>query len=195
MFMDRSLSCKRGGSTASGKNESGWLHSHPTRCRAGTEEGLLRLKKDVTSREIENAFRLCREVGIHTVAYFMIGTPVERSRQDVMDTIDYSIRLKPDFVMYNILTPFPGTTLYDEGLRDGVLDYEPWKEFMLQPNPEFKAQVWDEHFTREELRDLLHYAYRRFYWRPTFVVRNLFQIRNAADLKRKAQAGLRLLVN
>ena len=37
--------------------------------------------QDVTS-EIEEAFRLCREVGINTVAYFMIGTPVERSKQD-----------------------------------------------------------------------------------------------------------------
>ena len=74
----------------------------------GTEEGLLRLKKDVTSKEIEQAFRLCREVGMNTVVYFMIGTPVERTRQDVLDTIEYSIRLKPDFVMYNILTPFQG---------------------------------------------------------------------------------------
>jgi len=65
----------------------------------GTEEGLLRLKKDVTSREIEHAFKLCREVGIHTVAYFMIGTPTERSREDVLDTIRYSIKLDPDFVM------------------------------------------------------------------------------------------------
>ena len=161
----------------------------------GTKEGLLRLKKDVTSLEIENAFRLCREVGINTVAYFMIGTPVERSRQDVLDTIEYSIRLKPDFVMYNILTPFPGTTLYDEGVRDGVLNLDPWLEFMKDPTEEFKAQVWDEHFTREELRDLLHYAYRRFYWRPRFVVKNVFQIRNISDLKRKATAGIRLLVS
>ena len=161
----------------------------------GTEEGLLRLKKDVTSLEIEQAFRFCREVGINTVAYFMIGTPVERSRQDVLDTIAYSIRLQPDFVMYNILTPFPGTTLYDEGLRDGVLDVEPWLEFMKEPDESFKAQVWDEHFSRDELRDLLHYAYRRFYWRPSFVVRNFFQIRNVADLRRKATAGVRLLVS
>ena len=161
----------------------------------GTEEGLLRLKKDVTSAEIEEAFRLCREVGINTVAYFMIGTPVERSKQDVLDTIEYSIRLKPDFVMYNILTPFPGTTLYDEGVEEGVLEVEPWLDFMRYPNEEFKAQVWDEHFTRDELRDLLHYAYRRFYWRPSFVVRNLFQIRNISDLKRKASAGLRLLTS
>ena len=159
----------------------------------GTEEGLLRLKKDVTAREIQYAFRLCREVGINTVAYFMIGTPTERSRQDVLDTIDYSIRLKPDFVMYNILTPFPGTTLWDEGERDGVLDPKPWFRFMVDPNEEFKAQVWDEHFTREELRDLLNYAYKRFYWRPSFVARNLFQIRNVSDLRRKATAGLRLL--
>ena len=159
----------------------------------GTEEGLLRLKKDVTSREIEQAFALCREVGIHTVAYFMLGTPVERTRHDVLDTIDYSIRLKPDFVMYNLMTPFPGTTLYDEGLRDGVLDQAAWDTFMRDPNEEFKAQVWDEYFTREELRELLNLAYKRFYWRPSFMVKNLFQIRNVEDFRRKATAGLRLL--
>ncbi len=159
----------------------------------GTEEGLLRLKKDVTSREIEHAFALCRDVGIRTVAYFMIGTPTERTRQDVVDTIQYSIRLNPDFVMYNLLTPFPGTTLFDEGLRDGVLDDQPWLDFMRAPDEHFKAQVWDEHFSREELRELLDMAWKRFYWRPEFVVKNLFQIRNLSDLKRKATAGLRLL--
>jgi radical SAM superfamily enzyme YgiQ (UPF0313 family) len=159
----------------------------------GTEEGLLRLKKDVTVREIEHAFKLCRKVGIRTVAYFMIGTPTERSRQDVMDTIRYSIQLDPDFVMFNVLTPFPGTTLYDEGLRDGVLDLNPWLEFMRAPREDFKAQVWDEHFTRAELRDMLNHAYRRFYWRPTFVARNLLQIRNPQDFLRKANAGLRML--
>jgi radical SAM superfamily enzyme YgiQ (UPF0313 family) len=160
----------------------------------GTEEGLLRLKKDVTVKEIEHAFALCREIGIHTVAYFMIGTPVERTREDVMDTIAYSIRLDPDFVMYNVLTPFPGTTLYDEGLRDGVLDVGPWYGFMRAPTEAFKAQVWDEHFSRAELRELLELAYRRFYWRPTFIARNLTQIRSPKDFLRKATAGVRMLV-
>ena len=160
----------------------------------GTEEGLLRLKKDVTVREIESAFRLCREVGINTVAYFMIGTPVERTREDVMDTIAYSIKLDPDFVMFNVLTPFPGTTLYDEGERDGVLDVAPWMNFMRQPSENFKAQVWDEHFSRAELRELLDVAYKRFYWRPKFVVRNITQIQSPKDFMRKATAGFRMLV-
>lgn len=160
----------------------------------GTEEGLLRLKKDVTVREIEQAFRLCREVGIRTVAYFMIGTPTERTREDVMDTIRYSIQLDPDFVMFNVLTPFPGTTLYDEGLRDGVLDVSPWIEFMRQPREDFKAQLWDEHFDRAQLREMLELAYRRFYWRPKFIARNVTQIQSPKDFVRKASAGLRMLV-
>ncbi len=160
----------------------------------GTEEGLLRLKKDVTVREIESAFRLCREVGINTVAYFMIGTPVERTRDDVLDTIAYSIKLDPDFVMFNVLTPFPGTTLYDEGMRDGVLNLDPWTDFMKNPREDFKAQVWDEHFSRAELREMLDIAYKKFYWRPKFVARNITQIQSPRDFMRKASAGLRMLV-
>ena len=61
---------------------------------------------------------MARKVGIQTVAYFMVGTPTERTRRDVHETIDYAIRLDPDYVMFNVMTPFPGTTLYDEGLAD-----------------------------------------------------------------------------
>ena len=159
----------------------------------GTEEGLLILKKDVTVREILNAFALCREVGINTVAYFLIGTPVERSRRDVLDTIQYAIDLDPDFVMFNILTPFPGTTIYSQGLDQGVLDIAPWRDFMAEPTPNFKAQVWDQWFTRTELREMLDLAYKRFYWRPKFVARNVAQIRSPRDFVRKASAGVRLL--
>ena len=116
-------------------------------------------------------------------------------REDVMDTIDYSIRLDPDFVMFNVLTPFPGTTLYDEGMRDGVLDVTPWTNFMLAPREDFKAQVWDEYFTRAELREMLEVAYRRFYWRPKFIVRNITQIQSPKDFMRKATAGLRMLAS
>lgn len=159
----------------------------------GTEEGLLRLKKDVTSREVEAAFRVCREVGVETVAYFMIGTPTERSRQDVLDTIDYAIRLDPDYVMWNVLTPFPGTTLYDEGLRDGVLDIRPWLRFMREPSEEFKAQVWDEYFDRDELRDLLQLAYKRFYGRPRYMLRQAARVKSPTEFVRKARAGLRVI--
>ncbi|MFH1464261.1 MAG: radical SAM protein [Pseudomonadota bacterium] len=161
----------------------------------GTDEGLQRLQKGVTIAEVERAFALCREVGVGTVAYFMIGTPTERNRLDVLRTIRYAVRLNPDFVMINILTPFPGTRLFDEGLAEGVLHLEPWLAFMRDPRPDFRAQVWDQYFTRDELRDLLNLAYRSFYWRPSFVLRQIKELRRPADLARKAKAGLRLLLD
>lgn len=161
----------------------------------GTDAGLSRLRKGVTIDEIERAFALCREVGMGTVAYFMIGTPTERTRLDVLRTIRYAIRLRPDFVMFNILTPFPGTRLFDEGVDEGVLRLEPWLDFMADPRADYRAQVWDQYFTRDELRDLLGLAYRSFYWRPRFVVGQLRQLRDPRDLLRKAKAGLRLLTD
>ncbi len=161
----------------------------------GTDEGLRRLRKGVTTRDIEQAFRLCRQVGLSTVAYFMIGTPTERSRLDVLRTIRYAIRLEPDFLMVNILTPFPGTRLYDEGLEEGVLSLEPWMAFMRDPRPGFQPPIWEEHFTGEQLRSLLLTAYRAFYWRPAFVMGQLRELRQPIDLARKARAGLRLLLD
>ena len=161
----------------------------------GTDDGLRRLRKGVTILEVERAFDICRGLGVGTVAYFMIGTPTERGRLDVLRTIRYAIRLRPDFVMFNILTPFPGTRLFDEGVEEGVLKLEPWLCFMRDPRPDFRAQVWDQHFSRDELRELLALAYRSFYWRPRFVWGQVKELRNPRDLMRKAKAGLRLLTD
>ncbi|MBN1335519.1 MAG: B12-binding domain-containing radical SAM protein [Deltaproteobacteria bacterium] len=160
----------------------------------GTEEGLQRLQKDVTLEEIRTAFRLSRKVGIRTVAYFLLGTPTERTRRDVLRTILFSIRLDPDFALYNILTPFPGTRLYDEGVEEGVIRDDAWRAFLRSPTPEFRAQTWDRHFSADDLERFHRLAYRVFYGRPRFLARNLLQIRSAADLERKARAGLRLLL-
>jgi radical SAM superfamily enzyme YgiQ (UPF0313 family) len=159
----------------------------------GTEEGLLRFRKGVTLPEVEGAFRACRRAGIQTVAYFILGSPVERTREDVLRTIRYSLDLQADFAMFNVLTPFPGTVLYDEGVRDGVIDPEPWRRFLLDPREDFVAPLWEEHLGSDQLRDLLALAWRRFYGRPSYILRQVLRVRSRRDLERKARAGLRVL--
>jgi radical SAM superfamily enzyme YgiQ (UPF0313 family) len=161
----------------------------------GTDEGLRRLRKGVTTAEVERTFAMCRELGATTVAYFMIGTPTERTRLDVLRTVRYATRLDPDFVMINILTPFPGTQLFDEGIEAGILELEPWLAFIRNPRSDFQAPLWDEHFTKEQLRSMLTQAWRSFYWRPRFVARQIRQIDNPREVLRKAKAGLRLLTD
>ena len=106
-----------------------------------TDEGLKRLKKGLTIHQIEEAFILAKEIGISTVAYFLIGCPHERSREDILHTLHFVKRLNPDFALFNILTPYPDTELYREGLEKGLFRKDFWREFALQPTKDFEIKV------------------------------------------------------
>ena len=46
---------------------------------------------------------------------------------------------------------------------------------------------------REELVDLLKYAYKSFYLRPRMVMKNMAYTHSPLDLLRKARVGLKML--
>ena len=46
---------------------------------------------------------------------------------------------------------------------------------------------------REELIDLLKYAYKSFYLRPKMVMKNMAYTHSPVDFFRKARAGLKML--
>lgn len=162
---------------------------------SGSDEALEWLDKGVTVRDVEEAFAHARAAGLETAGYFMIGLPTETDRQAVIRGIDYAVSLRPDYGMFNILTPFPGTRLYQKGVEMGVVREAPWRAFLEAPDPSFRPQVWDQHLAAEELEDLLRLAWRRFYARPDVVWNTVRRTSNPAHLARKARAGLGLLLS
>ncbi len=55
----------------------------------------------------------CRELGIRTVAGFLIGFP-EDNEQTIRNVLNYALRLNPTFANFNIATPYPGTDFYEQ---------------------------------------------------------------------------------
>ncbi|MBN2482694.1 MAG: radical SAM protein [Candidatus Omnitrophica bacterium] len=141
---------------------------------AGTERTLEVLKKRFSLTQVERAFEKVKRAGLETVAYFMIGSP-EEQRADILSTIDLAIRLDPDYAHFSITTPFPGTELYELGLKEKIYEKDFWKEFALCPRPNFSPHLWDKHISEKEIEEMFKYAYRRFYMRPDFIVRNIFK--------------------
>jgi len=160
----------------------------------GTDEGMKALKKGVTVDQVRSAVRLARKYGVVSAAYFIIGCPHEKSRNDILQTIRFAVRLNPDFAMFNILAIYPGTELFDEAVSKGMLAPDFWHGFARSPDPDFRIPLWEEHVGRFELERLMRHAYRRFYWRPGPIWRNLRSVAGFADLKRKAQAALSILL-
>lgn len=156
---------------------------------AGTDEGMRSLNKALDTEKVRKGFKILKDSGMITVCYFMIGCPYEHTRDEVMRTIDFAISLDPDYVLFGVLTPYPKTALYNEGIRKGILDPDHWRRFILDPKPGFRPQVWTEYFTAEELGELAEVAFKRFYLRPKQMFRKLLEVRNIKDLGRKLKAG------
>ena len=159
---------------------------------AGSDHFMHVLRKGITVEQAERAFRLTRKAGIATLAYFMIGIPGE-TEADIHQTMRLARRLDPDFVHVTILTPFPGTAIYRQALDEGVFATDHWREFARNPRPGFQPPYWTREVSRERLEALLAQAYKSFYTRPRYIVRQLAKVRSWRELRQKVKAGLRVL--
>ncbi len=147
------------------------------------------LRKGITLRQVKDAFGLTKKAGISTLAYFMFGSPKE-TEEEIRNSIKLAKELRPDFVHFSITTPFPATDLYRLGLKEGILERNYWKEFAQNPTKNFSPQVWEENLSQEKLVALLKSAYRSFYIRPNYIIKELLKIRSLSEVKRKLKAGL-----
>ncbi len=159
---------------------------------AGTEKILKVLNKGITLEKALDVFKLTKKIGIDTLAYFMIGSPTE-TKEDILETIKFAKKLNPDYVQITLLTPFPGTRIYKWGLEQKVFSSDHWLEFSKNPTPEFKTKYWTKELSNEELQNLLNYAYKQFYVRPSYILKRIVSIKSPAELIRKIKAGLKVI--
>ena len=159
---------------------------------SGTDKILSVLKKKITIPKAKEVFDMTKREGMQVLAYFMIGCPTE-TEEDIMETLRVSRYLKPDYIHLTIFTPFPATQLYFDGLAQGVIERDHWREFAANPTSDFTPPHWSENFTREELQALLRKGYKDFYTRPSYIIKGLSKIRTFEELRRKVKAGMKVI--
>jgi radical SAM superfamily enzyme YgiQ (UPF0313 family) len=156
------------------------------RLRYGVESGdekiLDMMDKKINLKLAKETFKLTKNAGIETFAYFMIGYAYE-TEKTIRKTIDFALELNPDLAMFTVVTPLPRTPLYELAKKNKLIKDDYWREFTLgnkkgERFPYFipHAELWVEK------------AYRRFYFRPAYVLRKLFRIRSFNILKKYLRA-------
>lgn len=159
---------------------------------AGTEKILKVLNKKISLSQAGEVFKMTKKEGMQVLAYFMIGCPTE-TREDILKTFETARSFPIDFMHLTILTPFPATRIYLDGLRNGIIKEDYWKKFAEKPYKRFVPPHWNEIFTKEELFELLKIGYKSFYTRPSYILEGLLKIRTFGELKRKIRAGLKVI--
>jgi anaerobic magnesium-protoporphyrin IX monomethyl ester cyclase len=158
---------------------------------SGSPEVLKNLKKGITLEQVRQAFEMAKKAGMITFAYFMVGSPGE-SVKEVKQSIRLAKEIDPDFVQFLITTPFPASELYQMGLDKGIFKHDYWREFSENPNSSFIPEWWTENFSPQELVKWQKRAHLRFYYRPEYIWNQLKKVKSFRELRRKAQAGLRI---
>ena len=97
-----------------------------TGVESGSDRMLNNLGKGVTSEQNYEARRLIGEQGIHYEAFTMIGLPGE-TKQDVKQTVEWLRKAKPDDYDIGIVTPYPGSKMYDEAVRSDKFKGYDWE--------------------------------------------------------------------
>lgn len=128
----------------------------------GNAEILKRIDKNIDLDTIRKAFKACKEVGLETIAFMIIGLPGE-TRETMQDTIDFAIELDPLIANFSMMTPYPGTKVWQEVRSKGRMLIEDWEDYVFF---EQKARYEMGEMTAELVEEMYRKAYRQFYLRP-----------------------------
>ncbi|NLH49678.1 MAG: B12-binding domain-containing radical SAM protein [Myxococcales bacterium] len=130
--------------------------------------------------------------GLCTQAYFMLGFPHE-TEQQIRRTIDFALQLRSNYAMFMPVMLYPGTRLFQDALSNGAMKKDPYREYTLAPTPHFQVRIWETEVPLTRLVHHLKSAYRRFYFTPGHLWREVSGLRSYREFKAKSALGRQLL--
>ncbi|MCK9431389.1 MAG: radical SAM protein [Candidatus Omnitrophica bacterium] len=97
-------------------------------------------KKNMDLSKTAEAIKITRDLGIKMHLTFCFGAPGE-TKESIQKTIDFALRQDPDSVQFSILTPFPGTRLFEELDKAGRILTKDWSMYDGHFNCVFKPEI------------------------------------------------------
>jgi anaerobic magnesium-protoporphyrin IX monomethyl ester cyclase len=118
-------------------------------------------RKDMKAEDAKRAVELLKENDIAAHTMFIIG-----HRKDTGASIsrlrEFVNELDPDLAIFTVLTPFPGSEIYESALRNGWIEDYNWSHYDM-----VHAIMPTETLSRTQVQEELYMCYRSFYgsWR------------------------------
>lgn len=145
---------------------------------SGSQRVLDAIGKKITVAQARECFRLAREAGLPSQAFFMVGHP-EETAEDIAATEALIHELRPDLLFLSVASPLPGTRYHEIFKREGWLPAIPWRDYnFFQESPAWRTR----HFTGPELAALRKAISRRYYFSPAFILRRLAALSGPGEL-------------
>ncbi len=154
---------------------------------SGNQQILDNMHKGITLEQSKKFDQSARKAKLRVHGCFMVGNPGE-TKETMMETLNFSKKLKLDTVQFFPLMVYPGTEAYNWAQSNNfitVKDYSEW----LKKDGMHNSILTTDSLTGEEMVDFCNYARKKFYLRPKYLFMKLGQVlTNKEDARRTIKA-------
>jgi anaerobic magnesium-protoporphyrin IX monomethyl ester cyclase len=144
-------------------------------------------RKDSKPEYAKAAVKLLKENGIFAHATCIIGERGD-SAKSLEGLRQFVNHLDPDIAIFMVLTPFPGTDLYEDAKRKGWIEDWNWANYDM-----VHATMPTETLTREQVQHELYKCYRGFFGSWNRQMHGIFSKNNVKRRVYRYMAGQGLL--
>ena len=131
---------------------------------SGNQDVLDFYNKNTTTNQIKKAVKLASRMGFLTTGNFILGAPIE-TKQHIKNTVKFACSLPLDVVLFNPLGYVHGSDLWKEAVDNGKISID--EEYQIIAD----SKRGRGNFTSHELDDFCNEAFKRFYGRPSYIIK------------------------
>ncbi|UCF49183.1 MAG: radical SAM protein [Thermoplasmatales archaeon] len=134
---------------------------------SGNQDVLDFYNKNINLPQIRKAINLARQMNFFITASFIIGAPIE-SKKHVKNTINFACSLPIDLANFAPLVYLRGSDLWTEAVENNIIS---------QNEDAVLADISSSlgNFTKEELIDYTIEAFNSFYFRPKYLIEQIYK--------------------
>ena len=139
------------------------------------DRGILEyIHKGITPEDIYRAIGLLKKYNVPVKLNILIGSSPLETRQTVKQTLREATKLDVDQVMFNIVSPFPGTKYYNICKENGWI-----KGGEYRPSDVQRESILNlPNISAKEMERMLFQNNIRFFLRPAFIKKQLWRFRS-----------------
>ena len=124
---------------------------------SNSPQTLKSFNKGIEPSMSREAIRLLKRSGIFAQATLIIGEK-EDSHESILALQTFVNEIDPDLAIFMVLTPFPGTRLYDEAKSMGWIEDTNWSHYDM-----VHAIMPTKYLSRNEVQEELYHCYRSYF--------------------------------
>jgi anaerobic magnesium-protoporphyrin IX monomethyl ester cyclase len=143
------------------------------------------MQKGITSEQVAQTIKWCKELDIMALGFFLIGSPGETEKM-IYQTVNFAKALDLDYVQFSKLLAKPGTSMWKQMVKDTGYDY--WQQWVLGKETDRPLPRPWTGLSNEDIDRIARHCYLRYSMRPAYLLRQTLKCASIFELKRKAKA-------